>query len=67
MQTSVKDMLTQYKVMDLFQFFTLFTTDSKYRKYKVISRYQQYEGANMIIDRVRAGYPKQGLIWHLLI
>ncbi len=58
-QTSVKDMLTQYKVMDLFQFFTLFTTDSKYRKYKVISRYQQYEGANMIIDRVRAGYPKQ--------
>ena len=63
-QTSVKDMITHYKVMDLFQFFTLFATDSKYRKYKVISRYQQYEGANMIIDRVRTGYPKQGLIWH---
>ena len=62
--TSVTDMLTPYKVMDLFQFFTLFTTDNKYRKYKVIARYQQYEGANMIVDRVRAGYPKQGLIWH---
>ena len=58
------DMLTPYKVMDLFQFFTLFATDNKYRKYKVIARYQQYEGANMIVDRVRAGCPKQGLIWH---
>lgn len=63
-QTGIKDMITQYKVMDLFQFFTLFATNNNYRKYKVIARYQQYEGANMIIDRVREGYPKQGLIWH---
>ena len=63
-QTSVQDMITPYKMMDLFQFFTLYATDSKYRKYKVIARYQQYEGANMIVDRVRAGYPKKGLIWH---
>ena len=63
-QTGVKDMITKEKVLDLFQFFTLYTTDSKYRKYKVIARYQQYEGANMIVERVRAGYPKQGLIWH---
>lgn len=63
-QTSVQNMITPYKMMDLFQFFTLYTTDSKYRKYKVIARYQQYEGANMIVDRVRAGYPKKGLIWH---
>ncbi|WP_102343593.1 type I restriction endonuclease subunit R [Galactobacillus timonensis] len=61
---SVSDMVTPAKVMDLFQFFTLYTTDSKYRKFKVIARYQQYEGANMIIDRVRTGYPKRGLIWH---
>ena len=63
-QVSVKDMMTPYKVMDIFQFFTLYATDNRYQKYKVISRYQQYEGANMIVDRVRAGYPKQGLIWH---
>lgn len=63
-QVSVKDMITPYKVMDIFQFFTLYATDNRYRKYKVIARYQQYEGANMIVDRVRAGYPKQGLIWH---
>lgn len=46
------------------QFFTLFATDKKFRKYKVICRYQQFEGANLIVDRVKAGYPKKGLIWH---
>ncbi|XEC95677.1 type I restriction endonuclease subunit R [Paenibacillus tarimensis] len=61
---SVADMITPEKVMDIFQFFTLFATDKKYRKYKVICRYQQYEGANLIVGRVKAGYPKQGLIWH---
>ena len=63
-QTSMENMITPYKVMDLFQFFTLYATDSKHRKYKVIARYQQYEGANMMIHRVRVGHPKQGLIWH---
>lgn len=63
-QAGVRDMITLYKVMDLFQFFTLFATDSKHRKYKVIARYQQYEGANEIVARVRAGSPKKGLIWH---
>lgn len=61
---SVEDMITPEKVMDIFQFFTMFATDKKYRKYKIICRYQQFEGANMIIDRVIAGYPKKGLIWH---
>ncbi|MEK4853366.1 HsdR family type I site-specific deoxyribonuclease [Paenibacillus sp. FSL H7-0756] len=61
---SVEDMITPEKIMDIFQFFTLFATDKKYRKYKVICRYQQYEGANLIVERVKTGYPKQGLIWH---
>lgn len=61
---SVEDMITPEKVMDIFQFFTMFATDKKYRKFKIICRYQQFEGANMIVDRVVAGYPKKGLIWH---
>ena len=61
---SVADMITPEKVMDIMQFFTVFSTDKKHRKIKVICRYQQYEAANLIIDRVKAGYPKQGLIWH---
>ncbi|OME89129.1 MULTISPECIES: type I restriction endonuclease subunit R [Paenibacillus] len=63
-KNSVEDMITPEKVMDIFQFFTVFATDKKYRKYKVICRYQQFEGANLIVERVKRGYPKQGLIWH---
>lgn len=63
-KVSIQDMITPEKVMDIFQFFTLFATDKKYRKYKIICRYQQYEGVNTIVERVKAGYPKQGLIWH---
>lgn len=63
-KVSVGDMITPEKVMDIFQFFTLFATDKRHVKYKIICRYQQYEGANLIVQRVVAGYPKQGLIWH---
>lgn len=63
-KVSIGDMITPEKIMDIFQFFTLFATDKKHVKYKVICRYQQYEGANLIVQRVIAGYPKQGLIWH---
>ncbi|MDL2292512.1 HsdR family type I site-specific deoxyribonuclease [Acholeplasma sp. OttesenSCG-928-E16] len=61
---SLEDMITPEKIMDIFQFFTIFATDKKYRKCKIICRYQQYEGANAIVQRVIAGYPKKGLIWH---
>jgi len=61
---SVEAMFTPEIVMDILQFFTIFATDKKFRKYKIICRYQQYEGANLIVERVKAGYPKKGLIWH---
>lgn len=61
---SIEDMITPEKVMDIFQFFTIFATDKKFQKYKIVCRYQQYEGANLLVERVKAGYPKQGLIWH---
>ena len=63
-KTCIEDMMVPEKVIDLFQFFTLFATDKKHRKYKIIARYQQYEGANLIVNRVVKGYPKKGLIWH---
>jgi type I restriction enzyme R subunit len=61
---SVKDMISPCKVMDIFQFFTLYATDEKFQKYKIVCRYQQYDGANKIVLRVLNGYPKKGLIWH---
>lgn len=63
-EIDVADMLTPEHIMDIFQFFSLFATDKKKRLYKIVCRYQQFEGANLIIERVKAGYPKKGLIWH---
>lgn len=63
-QNCLIDMIKPEIIVDIFRFFTVFATDKKYRKYKVICRYQQYEGANAIVDRVLAGKPKKGLIWH---
>ena len=61
---SVSSIMKPETVLDLFRYFTLFSTDKRNRKIKVVCRYQQYEGANMIVERVKAGSPKKGLIWH---
>ena len=44
--------------------FSLFTTNKKKQRIKVIPRFQQYEGANKIVERVIEGKIKKGLIWH---
>src|SRR3989344_702799 len=51
-------------VLDMLQNFTLFATDKRKQRMKIIARYQQLEGANLIVERVKNGYPKKGLIWH---
>ena len=61
---SIQDMITPEKVLDIFRYFTLFSTDKRNRKIKIICRYQQYEGANLIINRVVENKIKKGLIWH---
>lgn len=63
-QSSFASMLRHEVILDLFRYFTLFSTDKHNRKIKIVCRYQQYEGANLIVNRVKAGYPKKGLIWH---
>ncbi len=51
-------------LLDILQYFTVYATSSKKKKIKVVCRYQQYEGANALIDRVKEGKIKKGLIWH---
>lgn len=51
-------------LLDILANFTLFATDKKKRRLKIICRYQQYEGANKIVQRVLEGKTKKGLIWH---
>ncbi len=51
-------------LLDILRHFALFTTNKKKRRIKVVCRYQQYEGANLIVRRVIEGRVKKGLIWH---
>ncbi|MGA7586160.1 MAG: type I restriction endonuclease subunit R [Rouxiella badensis] len=64
LKASVESMLRPQVLLDILSNFTLFATDKKKRRIKVICRYQQFEAANKIVERVLAGYPKKGLIWH---
>jgi len=64
LKLAAESMLRPHVVLDILANFTLFATDKKKRRIKIISRYQQYEAANKIVERVLAGYPRKGLIWH---
>lgn len=64
LKLAAESMLRPHVVLDILANFTLFATDKKKRRIKIICRYQQYEAANKIVERVLAGYPKKGLIWH---
>ena len=61
---TVESMLRPEVMLDILQSFTLFATDKKHRRIKIICRYQQYFTTNQIVERVVKGYPKKGLIWH---
>lgn len=58
------DLLQPARLLDILRNFCLYSSDKKKRRIKVICRYQQYEGANRIVERVKEGRLKKGLIWH---
>lgn len=58
------DLLSPVRLLDIMRNFSLFTTNKKKQRIKVIPRFQQYEGANKIVERVIEGKIKKGLIWH---
>ena len=60
----IQSLLRPEVVLDILANFTLFATDKKNRRLKIVSRYQQYDAANQIVQRVLAGQPRKGLIWH---
>jgi len=63
-QEAVQGVLTPDAVVGFLRFFTLYATDSKHRKIKMIARYQQLQATDLIVERVLHGRIKQGLIWH---
>lgn len=57
-------MLRPAVVLDIARNFTVFATDRSHRKIKVICRFQQYDAANRMVERVVEGRIRKGLIWH---
>lgn len=51
-------------LLDILRYYTIYATSGKKKKIKVVCRYQQYEGANAIVERVKQGKIRKGLIWH---
>jgi type I restriction enzyme R subunit len=58
------DLLSPARLLDIMRSFSLFTSNKKKQRIKVIPRFQQYQGANLIVQRVIDGKIKKGLIWH---
>ena len=63
-ERTVSSMLRPNTVLDLLGSFTAYATGKGRRRGKIVARYQQVEAANRIVERVVAGHPKKGLIWH---
>lgn len=60
----IESLLRPHIVLDFLAHFTLFATDRGKRRIKIVARYQQYQAANQLVERVLAGTPRKGLIWH---
>ena len=63
-EKAVTSMLRPQVILDLLANFTSYATHKGKQRIKIIARYQQYEGANKLVERVVAGHTKKGLIWH---
>ena len=56
----LSDLLNPERLLDIMRNFSLFSVDKKKRRIKIIPRFQQYEGANKIVERVKEGRVKKG-------
>ncbi len=63
-ETAARGLLKPEVVLDILHHFTVFATDKRHQKIKVVPRFQQYHTVNQIVGRVVEGRIKKGLIWH---
>lgn len=63
-EKAVTSMLRPSVVLDMLSSFTAYATHKGKQRIKIIARYQQVDGVNKIVERVIAGKPRKGLIWH---
>jgi type I restriction enzyme, R subunit len=63
-EKAIYSMLRPGVVFDMLASFTAYATHKGKQRIKIIARYQQVEGVNKIVERVVAGQPRKGLLWH---
>jgi type I restriction enzyme R subunit len=56
---AVKNLLDPSTLMDVFKYFVFFEDEAK-----IIPRYMQYYATNRIVERIKQGDKKNGLVWH---
>lgn len=65
LEFAINELFSPETFLDILQHFIIFSTNTTSQKrIKVICRVQQYDAVNMIVQRVRDGVLKQGLVWH---
>jgi len=66
---SIEGLLNPKTLLQLLECFPLFSTvktgkNTPPKRSKILPRYPQFEAAKQIVERVKTGYPRKGLIWH---
>ena len=64
MALAARGLLQPRVILEILEDFTLFATDKKKRRIKLTCRYQQFHAARALVQRVKDGQPRKGLIWH---
>lgn len=64
MDETIESLFNRVTVLEMLQWYTIFSTSPDAKKIKMIARYPQYEATNLIVQRVIENKIKRGLIWH---
>ncbi len=68
-RANIASLINPATLLDIYRYYSIFTSASNGKSIKIVCRYQQYHGGEAIVQRVLDTYknkkgPKQGLIWH---
>lgn len=66
-QRLIAGMLDQRNLLDIIQVFTIFKTNDKGKRIKVVGRYQQFRAVKLAVKRLENGenkFARGGIIWH---
>jgi len=63
-EETIESLFNRVTILEMLQWYTVFSTSPDAKKIKMIARYPQYEATNLIVQRVIENKIKRGLIWH---